>query len=601
MNRRKWLVLLGSSVTAATAGCSGDDGGGDGDGDGNDTDPNETDDGTDGSDGEDGTSDGSDDEPEPASLAVSITGTSSPVDEGETVEVAADISNSGEETGEGTVILEVNGGAVDNASVSVAGGATESVTLEWPTDETVIGENQATVSVGDASDTTQLIVKEVIDADVTVDVVSNAFEPNLIEIEPDQTVLWDHQEGSHTVTFYHDDNDRPHRVPEGVDALDESISSGGQVGYTFTEPGVYNYHCRPHEGVGMVGIVIVGQNDSPDQPGVTPVNGDIPDAAVSALEDLISQAKEILGIPETLVHEVEVSVAEFTPPVIDMEPGDTIRWIVQDGEHTVSFYHEDVEVIVQEATGPDDEPVTEPRQHRVPSGVESLDVEVSATAQAEVDFTPQTEGVYDYFCKPHEGQGMVGTFVVGENDDPDQPGLQEPDDTIPEEAAANLRELNVDGYDLSGIPVLSRVVTETNEVIDQLNNAEEGSLSVINDGLVENDDVKLIEPIQSATTSEEAATAATHLRDEAVRVNDEVFTQVPKEINDRAPISGLVDPEKINSPEDARTRADELEAQYGNVVADVTEALRGAADIVETIVETLNSYADQLEEAIVLN
>lgn len=601
MNRRKLLALLGGSVTAAAAGCSGDDGGGDGDGDGNDTDGNDTDTG-DGDGGTDGDGDDGTDEPEPASLDVSITGTSSPVDEGETVEVAVDVSNSGEETGEATVILEVNGGAVDNADVSVAGGATESVTLSWPTDETVIGTHEATVSIAGASDTTELVVEEVIDADVTVDVVSNAFEPNLIEIEPDDTVLWAHQEGSHTVTFYHEDNDRPHRVPEGVEALDESIASGDQVGYTFTEPGVYNYHCRPHEGQGMVGLVVVGQNDAPEQPGVTPVSGDIPDAAVSELENLISQAKEILGIPESLVHEVDLSVAEFSPSVIDMNTGDTIRWIVQDGSHTVSFYHEDVEVVVEEATEPDQEPVTEPRQHRVPEGVEAFDVEVSASGQAQVDFTPQTEGVYDYFCKPHESQGMVGTFVVGENDNPDQPGLQEPDDTIPQEAASKLRDLNVDGYDLSGIPVLSRVVTAANDTIETFNTADEDSLKVINDGLQENDDVPLIEPIGSATTREEADAAATHLREEATRVNDQVFTQVPKEINDRAPISGLVDPEKINSPQDARERADELEDTYGEqTVADVTEALRGAADIVEAIVEELNTYADQLEAAVILN
>ena len=65
---------------------------------------------------------------------------------------------------------------------------------------------------------------------------------------------------SHTVTSYHPEMfERPLRIPAGAkpwnsDYLlpDESFSM------TFTEDGVYDYYCVPHEHAGMVGRIVVG-------------------------------------------------------------------------------------------------------------------------------------------------------------------------------------------------------------------------------------------------------------------------------------------------------------------------------------------------------
>ena len=78
-----------------------------------------------------------------------------------------------------------------------------------------------------------------------VNVEANNFNPQIMELEPGTTVRWEHRGGTHTVTFYHEDNERQQRVPEGVEAVDEDINPGSEFyEFTFEEPGVYDYFCR---------------------------------------------------------------------------------------------------------------------------------------------------------------------------------------------------------------------------------------------------------------------------------------------------------------------------------------------------------------------
>ena len=43
----------------------------------------------------------------------------------------------------------------------------------------------------------------------------------------------------------------------GPDSFDEILPQGGEVRHTFETPGIYNYYCRPHAGLGMVGTIVV--------------------------------------------------------------------------------------------------------------------------------------------------------------------------------------------------------------------------------------------------------------------------------------------------------------------------------------------------------
>ena len=62
------------------------------------------------------------------------------------------------------------------------------------------------------------------------------------------------------------------------------------------------------------------------------------------------------------------------------------------------------------------------------------------TAQGEsFEHTFTAEGVYHYYCIPHEGAGMVGAIVVGSA--LEGPGTSPVQDDLPSAAKTNLEEL----------------------------------------------------------------------------------------------------------------------------------------------------------------
>ncbi|WP_254820801.1 cupredoxin domain-containing protein [Haloglomus halophilum] len=94
------------------------------------------------------------------------------------------------------------------------------------------------------------------------------FTPSVVFVEQGATVTWEIEGASHSVTAYAEGNDRPHRIPDGADAWDSGLKEGGTTWErTFETTGVHNYFCKPHEGLGMVGIVVVGEVG--DGPGTT--------------------------------------------------------------------------------------------------------------------------------------------------------------------------------------------------------------------------------------------------------------------------------------------------------------------------------------------
>ncbi|MFB6166367.1 MAG: beta strand repeat-containing protein [Haloarculaceae archaeon] len=96
----------------------------------------------------------------PAGFDVSITGTSSPVTAGGTLDVTADVTNTGGQQGTATVSLSAGGAQRDSQSVPLAGGASQTVTLSWQTAAGDAGDYTATVSAGGASDTASVTVTE---------------------------------------------------------------------------------------------------------------------------------------------------------------------------------------------------------------------------------------------------------------------------------------------------------------------------------------------------------------------------------------------------------------------------------------------------------
>jgi plastocyanin len=293
--------------------------------------------------------------------------------------------------------------------------------------------------------------------DVTeVELVSNAFEPQLAQLSEGDTVRFRCTDGSHTATLYHPDNDdKPLRAPDDAEGWDsETLESGDTFEVTLDEPGVYDYFCRPHEGQGMVGSLLVGDNDNPDQAGLSEPE-DVADGATEEIGRLNRAARTILGLDADGgagdAHDVAIVSNRFYPRLTSVAAGDTIRFTCAEGSHTATLYHGDNQT-----------------EQRAPEDAESWD---SGTLDAgdTYETTLQEPGVYDYFCRPHQGNGMVGSVIVGDNADPQQAGLSEPGPDVPNAAGQALIELNdvartILGVDDGGNEINEDDVTEVSVV-----------------------------------------------------------------------------------------------------------------------------------------
>jgi plastocyanin len=121
----------------------------------------------------------------------------------------------------------------------------------------------------------------------------NVFTPAVVWVEQGATVTWNIADGSHSVTAYHPDNDKTLRVPEDAAVFDSgTLSAGNTFEHTFDTPGVYNYYCRPHEGLGMVGLVVV------ESPQGGPGTADPSEVEQSAAADSLARLFEVAGITE---------------------------------------------------------------------------------------------------------------------------------------------------------------------------------------------------------------------------------------------------------------------------------------------------------------
>jgi plastocyanin len=105
----------------------------------------------------------------------------------------------------------------------------------------------------------------------------------------------------------------------------------------------------------------------------------------------------------------------FDPIGLWIAPGTTVRFALHDDVHTTTAYH----------------PRNHGRSLRIPERAEPWDSGFVMERGAHFDVTLTVEGVYDYFCLPHEAAGMVGRIVVGR---PSGPGTLPFDATVPEAA-----------------------------------------------------------------------------------------------------------------------------------------------------------------------
>jgi plastocyanin len=88
---------------------------------------------------------------------------------------------------------------------------------------------------------------------VTINVTGFTFSPPEVSINPGDTVTWQWIDGSHTVT-----NGAASTCPGAGALFDATLDSTHPTFVsTFNESGAYPFFCRPHEMMGMKGVVKV--------------------------------------------------------------------------------------------------------------------------------------------------------------------------------------------------------------------------------------------------------------------------------------------------------------------------------------------------------
>jgi plastocyanin len=89
----------------------------------------------------------------------------------------------------------------------------------------------------------------------------------------------------------------------------------------------------------------------------------------------------------------------FDPIGLRIEPGQTVRWINLDpgNSHTATAYH----------------PANVEHPLRIPEEAQPWNSDYLLPNET-FSVTLAVEGVYDFFCIPHEHAGMVGRIIVGQ-------------------------------------------------------------------------------------------------------------------------------------------------------------------------------------------
>jgi plastocyanin len=207
----------------------------------------------------------------------------------------------------------------------------------------------------------------------------NVFSPAVVWLEPGGTVTWEDVSGSHSATAYHPNNDKPMRMPTGAASFDsELLSEGESFEHTFEEPGVYNYYCNPHEGLGMVGLVVV--SEAAPGPGTEPVEEVESGAAVEGLQRL-------LGLAD-----------------IDIEPAATgYGWTDATWDsYWYSLYNMSTNIAMagNGVPFPLNDQMAQLRDQRLPAMLENADAERLPINNPNLTFAPFTEGDPSFTQEP---------------------------------------------------------------------------------------------------------------------------------------------------------------------------------------------------------
>ena len=94
-------------------------------------------------------------------------------------------------------------------------------------------------------------------ADMTIDMLNKnadgermVYSKEIARVAVGETITWLPASKGHNVHFI--------SAPDGVDLIKSKMNK--EFSFTFEKEGIYLYQCTPHKSMGMIGLVVVGEN-----------------------------------------------------------------------------------------------------------------------------------------------------------------------------------------------------------------------------------------------------------------------------------------------------------------------------------------------------
>tara|TARA_B100000424_G_C22913790_1_gene486148 strand:+ start:1196 stop:1585 length:390 start_codon:yes stop_codon:yes gene_type:complete len=121
-------------------------------------------------------------------------------------------------------------------------------------------------------------------ADLTIDMLNKnadgermVYSTEVAKVAVGDTVTWLPASKGHNVHFI--------SAPDGIELVKSKMNK--EFSFTFEKEGIYLYQCTPHKAMGMIGLVVVGENtDNLDSVKKTKVVGKTKKKLKKLLENL---------------------------------------------------------------------------------------------------------------------------------------------------------------------------------------------------------------------------------------------------------------------------------------------------------------------------
>lgn len=224
------------------------------------------------------------------------------------------------------------------------------------------------------------------------------FDPAAVWVEYGTTIRWEWtgEAGAHDVATY----DGPAEIRSAV--TDEA---GHEYAVTVTESdeGITRYSCRPHQGIGERGAIVVGPDAESyvTEYDTTPVDygdwfAETPNA--STMESPLRQDATTVRVGGPGGYDPEAEEWEtalvYDTPALRVTPGTTVtwRWVPGAGEHSV---------VAEDGSFESDL-----------VAVEAADTPEEQAAEHAFEHTFEEPGIHRYACGRHRDDGMRGAVVV---------------------------------------------------------------------------------------------------------------------------------------------------------------------------------------------